>query len=688
MRLVKRRIAAKLASGFGFCVLLMAMLVSINYASLRRLDKLYHETWMRSNDMVLAVNAQQIGVNLEAVIAHAIINRDMVSSERAWSEAKKENLAKLQKVMQIVDSPREMKVAQEAQSAFDDVVRIYEQRMLPLIKSGEKVPDGPLADLDRLLDTRVEVMERSLQWLANDMARDNKTASWEFNDVLTNTIRVSLIISLFGVVAAVAISALSTRRIVRPIAEITDAAFEMERGRYFVTLKHQSEDETGVLANAFRAMSEQVHKRTIDLEDANQRLSHEIHERQQAQDAIIRLNAGLEQMVSERTATLDKTVESLRKEVLERTSAEKALKQSEELLRIVLEILPVGICVMGREGETVIMGNKAGKMIWCGDKCSHMEMTGDQKGWRPGTGQRLAKEEWPLARAIGRGETTLNEVIEIECLDGSLKTIAVSAVPITNPAKDILAAVEVIEDITERRRADERLKTSHEQLRNLSAYLEVRREKDRSRIAREIHDELGQLLTVLKFDVSWLKARISSSEPLLVEKMRAMTELIDTTIDTVRRIASDLRPQILDHLGLATAVEWYAQQFQIRTGIVCQSFIDVVEVSIDGERSVALFRIFQEALTNILRHADASEIEIRLRQKRRRIHLTIADNGKGIGKAQVTDPRSVGLTGMRERALLLKGKVSIRGFRGKGTIVKVGIPMQNGEKPDDQNCHS
>jgi len=167
-----------------------------------------------------------------------------------------------------------------------------------------------------------------------------------------------------------------------------------------------------------------------------------------------------------------------------------------------------------------------------------------------------------------------------------------------------------------------------------------------------------------------------------------MTELIDTAINTVRRIATDLRPKVLDFLGLTAAIKWHAQQFQSRSGIVCQLNIDTAEIEIDQERSTNIYRIFQEALTNIMRHADASSINVILTKKGDEVQLEIVDNGKGIDRKALSDPKSVGLTGMRERALLMGGKMSISGARGKGTKVKVTIPLMDKEESDDQNSHS
>jgi len=234
-------------------------------------------------------------------------------------------------------------------------------------------------------------------------------------------------------------------------------------------------------------------------------------------------------------------------------------------------------------------------------------------------------------------------------------------------------------DVTERRRAEEGLKQSHEQLRALSSHLQSVREEERTRIAREVHDVLGQALTALKIDLysvqRGLSIRTDSGAERLAEKMKSMSGLIDSTIQTVRRIATELRPGILDDLGLVAAVEWQANDFQARTGITCNVTSHVDYLDLDRERSTATFRIFQETLTNVARHAAASRVEITLTSDDQKLVLEVKDNGKGITHNDIEDSRSLGLLGMRERAQLLGGDLSIAGTLGHGTLVTVTIPL-------------
>lgn len=229
-------------------------------------------------------------------------------------------------------------------------------------------------------------------------------------------------------------------------------------------------------------------------------------------------------------------------------------------------------------------------------------------------------------------------------------------------------------DITVRKHAEEELKSSREQLRNLSAHLQSVREKERMYIAREIHDELGQALTALKMDLFWLNSRIPEDRDFLHEKIRSMVELADKTGKTVQRISAELRPGLLDDLGLAAAIEWQSEEFQKRTGIPCDILLDPEDIVTNQNISTAIFRIFQETLTNIVRHADASCVKVRLQEKEEGIELTVSDNGKGITREQVYHPQSFGIIGIRERVYLLKGDVKIVGVPNGGTTVTVYIP--------------
>ncbi|MGD9075576.1 MAG: PAS domain S-box protein [Desulfobacteraceae bacterium] len=239
-----------------------------------------------------------------------------------------------------------------------------------------------------------------------------------------------------------------------------------------------------------------------------------------------------------------------------------------------------------------------------------------------------------------------------------------------------LCSVAIMHDITERKRVEEELRRSQEQLRNLSEHLQRAREEERACIAREIHDELGQALTALKMDLSWLGKRLPFEKDSLYEKVGAMSKLIDTTTQSVRRISTQLRPGLLDDLGLVAAIEWQAQEFQERTKIRCKLALHADDIVLNRELSTTCFRIFQEALTNVARHADATRVMVTLKRNADRLSLEVIDNGKGITKEEISHPKSFGLLGMLERARFCGGDVKISGIQGKGTTVVAVIPLR------------
>lgn len=236
-----------------------------------------------------------------------------------------------------------------------------------------------------------------------------------------------------------------------------------------------------------------------------------------------------------------------------------------------------------------------------------------------------------------------------------------------------LHIITTVFNISKRKKAEEDLARSREQLRALNQYLLDIREQERAAIAREIHDELGQSLTAMKMDLAWLSRLESPDHSSCVQKLADLTQLVDGTIQTVRRVASELRPSILDDLGLVPALEWLAEQFQDRYGIPIQLDL-AADDSLSQEVKTALFRIAQEACTNISRHARATEVCISLREDADCLELIIQDNGQGITSMEGDSPRSFGLIGMRERAQNLGGALEIEGKPGKGTTIRVRLP--------------
>jgi two-component system, NarL family, sensor histidine kinase UhpB len=234
----------------------------------------------------------------------------------------------------------------------------------------------------------------------------------------------------------------------------------------------------------------------------------------------------------------------------------------------------------------------------------------------------------------------------------------------------------IMTNITHGKSTEAELKQSRAQLAELSFHIETVKEKERSRISREIHDDLGGNLTAIKMTLALLKRRLPAAEKALEEKAAYIDALVDRTIDTVHRIAGDLRPGILD-LGLAAALEWQAREFEKQRAVSCEFVCNFRDFQLDSDRSIALFRIAQEALTNISKHAEATRVEIRLFISRRSLLLEVADNGCGTPPSAQRKPKSYGIRGMRERIHALGGSLSIDAAPGGGTLVGVTLPLHS-----------
>jgi PAS domain S-box-containing protein len=241
--------------------------------------------------------------------------------------------------------------------------------------------------------------------------------------------------------------------------------------------------------------------------------------------------------------------------------------------------------------------------------------------------------------------------------------------------------MEVIADINGRKEVERELEQPPNQLRALAGRLQRVREEERKRVARQIHDELGQALTSIKLDLSSLLRGTVAGGDEQMTKAESLLRRLDDTVGAVHRIATDLRPGVLDDLGLAAAIEWAAREFQNHPGIQCSLNLPRAELAAYPERDIAVLRIFQETLTNIARHAQATQVRVRLTEKKGTLTLEVRDNGRGISPAQISDVRSLGILGMRERAALLGGDLDIQGVPRKGTTVSVRIPRaQQGQR--------
>ncbi|MCC2668473.1 MAG: hypothetical protein K0Q72_944 [Armatimonadetes bacterium] len=281
--------------------------------------------------------------------------------------------------------------------------------------------------------------------------------------------------------------------------------------------------------------------------------------------------------------------------------------------------------------------------------------------------QGQARLQWDVFLREGHQEG----VFELRRADGSTRLVEFRARANFRPGLHL----SVLRDITARTRTEEELRASHRQLKELSNHLQGVREEERARIAREVHDELGQALTGLKLEIAAIVQSLPARNRTLIPRLKSMADVVDGTVQSVRRISTELRPVILDELGLVPAIEWFASSLQRRTGIACRVTATEPEQPHSPEISVALFRIVQEAFTNVARHAQATAVSLSLEHAAGTLTLSIHDNGSGIGADQVQDWASVGLAGMRERAAALGGELSIASKPGEGTTIMVAIPL-------------
>ena len=354
-------------------------------------------------------------------------------------------------------------------------------------------------------------------------------------------------------------------------------------------------------------------------------------------------------------------------DITERKLAEQALQQSEALFRSLTETTPSWVYLV--QGGRFAYANPSVEADTGYTRAELAQM-------EPTAIMLPEDHEWMRQRIQERREgKTIAPNFEMRYVSksGDVRWIQVAAKLIEyNNTRAVLGTAF---DITDRKQADEQLKISEQQLHQLAGYLQTVREEERTAIAREIHDELGQSLTAMKMDMVWLNTQQPTAAPPVLERTTRMIDLANSTINTVRKLATQLRPGILDDLGLTAALEWQASEFQSRTGIEC-TFLELNEIpELEPERATAIFRICQETLTNVARHAQATKVQIQLETKGHLLILQVCDNGRGVDETELAKRRSLGLLGMRERAFLLGGEFRLNSIPNNGTIVTAQIPL-------------
>jgi signal transduction histidine kinase len=252
--------------------------------------------------------------------------------------------------------------------------------------------------------------------------------------------------------------------------------------------------------------------------------------------------------------------------------------------------------------------------------------------------------------------------------------------PVRDEAGDVIGTAALSIDVTAQRADDVRLRDTIGRLRALRSRLDTIREEEGTRIAREIHDNVGQTLTAVRMDVAHVRRQLAASSPSLVEadaRLRSMADVLDLAVEDLRRVATDLRPHILDDLGIIAAIEWQLSDFEHRTGVPCVFASDVGSIDMPAVHATAVYRIIQEALTNIMRHAAATRVDVRVWIAGADAHISIRDDGKGMDPAAAMSLGSLGLLGMQERAAMFAGDVRVTSDgAGHGTTVSMCIPLR------------
>jgi PAS domain S-box-containing protein len=362
---------------------------------------------------------------------------------------------------------------------------------------------------------------------------------------------------------------------------------------------------------------------------------------------------------------------AISRDITERRIAEEALKKEKEVLEKIFDNIPVMIGFVGEDNRVKLVNPEWERTIgWTLKELQEQDVDIFAEAY-PDPAYRHQVLEFVTAST---GEWV---DLKIRVRSGQVIDAACAVVHLSDGTR-----VAIAQDITERKRAEEHIRATSEQLRALSAKLQSAKEEEDIRIAREIHDEMGSTLTSLRWELDRVGKVISEAEDWsqlqeLRPRIGEMIRLTDVTIGTMRRIASELRPSILDDLGLPAALEWQAQQFQARTGIICRCDCSLENIEFNPDQSTAIFRIFQEALTNVLSHAEATMVEVEARSDDGEFVVTISDNGKGITEDEKSNRLSLGILGMQERAHLIGGKLEISGTNGRGTVLTVRIPISD-----------
>ena len=360
------------------------------------------------------------------------------------------------------------------------------------------------------------------------------------------------------------------------------------------------------------------------------------------------------------------------RDVTERLRSELMLGRSEARLRGILESAMDAIITID-ERQHIVLFNRAAEEVF---GCPRDQAIGAPLAWF--IPERFRQAHGAMVKRFGETGTSSRRMGTLRIVVGLRRNgeeFPIDASISQTEEEGQKFYTVILRDVTERTRAEQALKHSREEIRKLALAATNVRERERSRIARELHDELGQALTALKIDVGWLREKLGAISDPVARKLTSMQVLLDGTVASARRISADLRPLMLDDLGLTAACDWLVQNFRQRTGAQCELVMGHGNLDLPDPYATAIFRILQESLTNIAKHAEADRVEVTLEHENGEVTLTVRDNGRGFATDAPRKQGSYGLLGLRERAYLLGGEVHIESGAGQGTVIEMHLPI-------------
>jgi PAS domain S-box-containing protein len=378
----------------------------------------------------------------------------------------------------------------------------------------------------------------------------------------------------------------------------------------------------------------------------------------------------LEASISQAVVGGKKLFTVILRDITHRKQAEDALRDSAERYQRLVELVPNAIWV--ERGGRITFVNRACVQILGAESPEQLLGRSPLELIHPEFHTLAASRRARLREGLESEPLVEKKVVR---LDGEVRDVEITEASFYDEGE--LAVLAVVRDVTERKRAERELEESREQLRRLSTSLQAVREEEKTRIARELHDELGQSLTGLKMDLAQLGGQLRPEQVDAVNRAKSMQSLLDTTVASVRRIATELRPLMLDDLGLVPTIEWLAHDFSQRSGVAVELELPAADFDVGPVASTAVFRVLQESLTNVVRHANASRIGVALRGSDTGVELRVQDNGKGISPAAAGGTKTLGVLGMRERTAMLGGTFILESEPGVGTSIVMMIPRQS-----------